>query len=318
MKTKLLILGLAAVCFSSCQQYKKGGGGVLYKIHKDESGPTLKEGDFVSLKAVYKTENDSVMYSSYDFDQPTFIPMQKSAFKGDLFECLGLLSEGDSATFKLPVDSLTKRNMPVPSGKGKYVMYTFKVEKVIPKGKLTDSELNLQAQAYINKEREKAKNAEAGKIEAYVKEKKLEAVTTPSGLKYVVTQKGSGPVAAKGDTVQANYTLYLLNGRMFDTSLPDLAKKAVTYNQMRTYEPIKFPVGDGGSIPGFEEGLMLFPKGTKVTLIIPSKLAYGEQGSAPIAPYTPLVFDIDVLNVTKAATPPAAAAPAAAQATPKK
>jgi FKBP-type peptidyl-prolyl cis-trans isomerase len=127
-------------------------------------------------------------------------------------------------------------------------------------------------------------------------------------------------VAAKGDTVQANYTLYLLNGKMFDTSLPDLSEKAVTHNQMRKYEPIKFPVGDGGSIPGFEEGLMLFPKGTKATLIVPSKLAYGEQGSPPIAPYTPLVFEIEVLNVTKGTTPPPPppAPPASAQVTPKK
>ena len=85
----------------------------------------------------------------------------------------------------------------------------------------------------------------------------------------------------------------------------------------RPYQPIRIPVGVGsGIIQGWEEALMLFPKGTKATLILPSKLAYGEQGSAPsIQPFTPLIFEIHIVDIVpgkpgaagQQATPPAAA-----------
>ena len=40
-------------------------------------------------------------------------------------------------------------------------------------------------------------------------------------------------------------------------------------------------------------------KGAKATFIIPSSLAYGEKGLNIIPPYTPLVFEIEVIDVVK-------------------
>jgi FKBP-type peptidyl-prolyl cis-trans isomerase len=45
---------------------------------------------------------------------------------------------------------------------------------------------------------------------------------------------------------------------------------------------------------------MLLPKGAKATLILPSSLAYGEQGNQGIPPFTPLVFEVDVVNIIPA------------------
>ncbi|OYZ56783.1 MAG: FKBP-type peptidylprolyl isomerase, partial [Sphingobacteriales bacterium 24-40-4] len=106
-----------------------------------------------------------------------------------------------------------------------------------------------------------------------------------------------------------NYTGMFLSGKVFDSSLPDVAKKNGTFNPQRPYEPLKLPVGLGGSIPGFEEGLMLLNKGAKATLILPSKLAYGEQGNQGIPPFSPLVFELDVVNIIPGTAPVAAAAP---------
>jgi FKBP-type peptidyl-prolyl cis-trans isomerase len=62
------------------------------------------------------------------------------------------------------------------------------------------------------------------------------------------------------------------------------------------------------SIPGFEEGLLLLSKGAKATLIIPSNLAYGEQGNQGIPPFTPLIFELEMVNIIPAT---AVAAPVA-------
>ncbi len=323
MKKISIILGLTVLGLASCKQFKKGEGDMMYKIHIDKSGETIKDGDFVALNFIEKTEEDSTLSNSYDADRPAMLQKQKSAFKGDLYAALGMLSEGDSATFKINIDSMVaKMGRPKPANtKGKYLVYTIKIDKVIPKGKLNDSLFNGQVKAYLKVEADKSKNSEASKFNKYITSKGLKPVVTASGLNYVVTKEGSGIKAAAGDTVQVNYTGSFLSGKVFDTSYPEVAKKAGTFNPQRPYAPLKIPVGVAGSIPGFDEGLMLFPKGTKATLILPSKLAYGEQGNQGIPPFTPLIFEVEIVNVIpkkpgSVAPPVVAPAPQAKPVTP--
>lgn len=313
MKKNLIILGLAALTFSSCSRFKTGEGGLQYNIHADESGEAIKEGDFIVLSGVQKTEKDSVIFSTYDTDRPTFMMVQKPGFNGDLFSGLQLLSEGDSATFKINLDTLAaKSGQPKPpfAAKDQYILFTVKIEKVIAKGKLGEKAFSEKIEAFIKSDTEKAKNAEAGKLKKYIESKDLKPVVTPSGLNYVVTKAGSGVKASAGDSVEVNYTGTFLSGKVFDTSIEAIAKKEGTYNAMRPYSPLKMMVGAGQSIPGFDEGLMLLPKGTKATLIIPSKLAYGEQGNQGIPPYTPIVFEVEIINIIPGKGVPPAPAPA--------
>jgi FKBP-type peptidyl-prolyl cis-trans isomerase FkpA len=315
MKRIAIILGVAVLGLASCKQYKKGDGDMMYKIHEDKSGPTIKDGDFVAFNATEKTEKDSVLYSSYDYDRPSLLVKEPSLFKGDLFAALAMLSEGDSATFKINIDSMVaKMGRPKPADTtSKYLVYTIKIDKVIPKGKLTDSVFRGQIDTYLKKEMDKAKSGEAAKFNSYVSKEGKKPNVTASGLNYVVTKEGNGPKAAPGDTVMVNYTGRFLTGKVFDTSVLEIAKKEGTYNAQRPYEPLKFPVGMNGSIAGFEEGVMLFPQGTKAKIILPSKLAYGEQGSQGIAPYTPLVFEIEIVKIIPGkgvVAPPPAPVPA--------
>src|SRR5690606_12903856 len=121
---------------------------------------------------------------------------------------------------------------------------------------------------------------------------------TESGLQYVITEEGTGQKANVGDTVEVHYTGRLLNGKVFDTSVKEEAEKANIFNAMRPYEPMKIAVGEGSVIPGWDEGLVLLPQGSKATLIIPSNLAYGEQGApGAIPPYSPLAFDVEIVDV---------------------
>lgn len=319
MKKLVIVLALAVTGLAGCNKFEKGEGDMMYKIHTDKGGETIKEGDFVAFKAIEKTEGDSVLYSSYDYDRPSLLVKEKSVFKGDLFAALGLLSEGDSATFKINIDSMVlKMGRPQPADTtDKYLIYTIKIDKVIPKGKLTDSLFRGKIDAFLKTEMDQAKNNESVKVKAYISSKGLKPSVTPSGLNYVITKEGSGPKAKPGDTVLVNYSGMFLSGKVFDSSLADVAKKSGTFNPQRPYEPLKLPVGMNGSIPGFEEGLMLLPKGSKATLILPSKLAYGDQGNQGIPPFTPLIFEVDMVNIIPnkgGSTPPPPPAPAPAPA----
>jgi len=314
MKKNLMLLAVAAIALSSCGGFKKGDGGMLYNIHVDKSGETIKEGDYIAINLVVKTDADSVMFDSYEQGHPILTPMPKPQTKGDVFTGLMLLSEGDSATIKVNADTVFKKGMQKPPGfKGKFISYNIKVEKVIQKGKLSDQVFRGRVQDYITTITDKMKKAEPIKIDKYIADKKLTVVKTPDSLNYVITTQGTGPKPNVGDTVVVNYTGRMLNDKVFDTSSKDEATKAKIFNPGRPYNPIRFPVGMHGVIAGWDEGLLLLNKGSKATFVIPSKLAYGEQGAPQggIGPFSPLVFDIELVdivhpnpNAPKPAAPP--------------
>jgi len=110
------------------------------------------------------------------------------------------------------------------------------------------------------------------------------AIATPSGLKYVVVEEGTGDATpSKGTTVTAHYTGKLLDGQKFDSS----------YDRN---DPIKFPVGAGRVIKGWDEAFLSMKKGEKRILIIPPELGYGSSGRGPIPPNAVMVFDVELID----------------------
>lgn len=310
-----MLLAVAAISIAGCKNFKKGDGGTLYNIVEHKGGPTIKEGDVISLQGVIKNDADSVMSSTFDAGHPASFMVPKPQFKGDLMSSIQMLSEGDSAVIKINVDTMSKKSgQPKPPGfKGKYYTYSIRIVKVFSKGKAeADSTFQKRVSAYFKGISDKAKADEPASIKKYIADKKLNVITTPSGLNYVITTQGTGIKPAVGDTSVVNYTGTFLNGKVFDTSVEEVAKKANKLQPGRPYKPAPIPVGVHGVIAGWDEALQLLPKGSKATLVIPSSLGYGEQGmQGAIAPFTPLVFDIEVVDVKKAN--PNAPKPAAPQ-----
>lgn len=119
---------------------------------------------------------------------------------------------------------------------------------------------------------------------AMIKEKWPNAEKTDSGLMYQVVSAGSGnEKPSPGDTVSAHYTGMFMDGRKFDSSVD-------------RGEPIRFPVGTGRVIKGWDEALLDMKKGEKRILIIPPDLAYGPRGRGPIPPNSTLVFEVELLD----------------------
>jgi FKBP-type peptidyl-prolyl cis-trans isomerase len=102
------------------------------------------------------------------------------------------------------------------------------------------------------------------------------------------------------DTVKVDYTGKLLNNKVFDSSIEQVAKDNGVFNSTRKYEPLKFPIGTGrGAIIGFEFALSLMRPGEKATVIFPSRLGYGSQGTDNIPPKSPLIFELSLIEVKK-------------------
>jgi FKBP-type peptidyl-prolyl cis-trans isomerase FkpA len=299
MKKRLMFLTLAAIGLASCNGgFKKGEGGLLYNIHDDKGGPSIKEGDFISVNLIVKTDADSILLNTYDVGHPSFTVLQKTPLKGDVYGGLKLLSEGDSATIKTNIDSITKKGSPRPPFKGKYIVYEIKVEKVISKGSLSDAVFQGRVTAYMKTQSDLMKKEEPVKIKKYIADSKLKVTQTPSGLYYIITSPGSGPKPAVGDTAVVNYTVKNITNKVLETSDKSEAIKAkLPINPMSPYKPIRFAVGAKGMIAGMDEGIQLLNKGAKATLILPSSLAYGEQGNGMIAPFSTIIFDVELVDI---------------------
>lgn len=116
--------------------------------------------------------------------------------------------------------------------------------------------------------------------------KRPEVTTTESGLQFEVLTPGNGPKPKPTDPVRVHYAGTLLDGTSFDSS----------YDRG---EPVVFSLDQ--VVPGWQEGIVLMPVGSKYRFWIPSELAYGKQGTpgGPIGPNTTLVFEVELLDIAK-------------------
>nr|WP_314477468.1 FKBP-type peptidyl-prolyl cis-trans isomerase [uncultured Pseudomonas sp.] len=102
----------------------------------------------------------------------------------------------------------------------------------------------------------------------------------PQGVLYSELQAGNGQQPKAGAQVLVNYVGQLPNGDVFDQSR----------------SPQWFSLDS--VIEGWQLALPQMHAGAKWRLVIPSALAYGADGAGDlIAPYTPLVFEIQLLQV---------------------
>ena len=121
---------------------------------------------------------------------------------------------------------------------------------------------------------------EEEQIAAYVIEKGFEnAEITSTDLRFILTTAvPEGTPIVDGDEVVLKYKGTLLNDATFDEG------------------EITVALGTNAVIPGFEEGIKKMKAGEKATIIFPSDIGYGVNGSGAIPPYSPLLFELEILS----------------------
>jgi FKBP-type peptidyl-prolyl cis-trans isomerase FkpA len=285
--------------------------GDLVKKVTNSTGDKIKLDDVITFDITQKTEKDSVLGSTYTMGHPVQVKIQPSQNAADLMEVFPLLAAQDSACVKVPTDSLFaghENERPAFLPKGSFLIYLLKIHRV--------QSLN-DAIAERNKALDSMRVAESTATAKYIADHKLVVTTTPSGLKYFITQPSLKHKPLAGDTVLVNYTGRTLDGQVFDSSIEAIAQKAGLNQPGRKYEPLPVVLGAGQVIKGWEEGLLLIGQGAKAEFIIPSSLGYGAEGGGAIGPFSTLVFDIELVAI-KPIKHPAAAKPAAKKTTAKK
>ncbi|MFG2498979.1 FKBP-type peptidyl-prolyl cis-trans isomerase [Streptomyces sp. NPDC048441] len=109
----------------------------------------------------------------------------------------------------------------------------------------------------------------------------------PTDLEIVDIWEGDGPEAKAGATVSVHYVgVAFSTGEEFDAS----------WNRGN---PLRFELGAGQVISGWDQGVQGMKVGGRRRLTIPAHLAYGERGAGggAIAPGETLIFVCDLVSV---------------------
>ncbi len=114
-------------------------------------------------------------------------------------------------------------------------------------------------------------------------------ITTTSGLKYKIIQKGTGAQPKQGDRVSVHYVGTLTDGTKFDSSRD-------------RGQPFSFAIGTGQVIKGWDEGIALLHVGDKAILTIPPDLGYGAQAAGSIPANSTLIFEVELMEIREKIT----------------
>lgn len=302
MKTRNLITLISAISVmmvaTACSKYpgfKKSENGIFYKFYvenKDSLKPV--ESNVLTMKIRYRAEiegKDSVFFNSADMVRPFEINLQKSDFKGDIYEAFSMLHVGDSATFIINAYDFFTKTAKYPQAPANFdstsMMY-FDVKLL----KAESVEAKQKAEMIKN---EKLKGEEAGKLQAYLTQNNITQAPTSSGIYFIQQVPGSGPVVATSQFVKLNLTVSSIDGKKL-------------FSTLDANKPVTMEFGKPFDTKGLDEAIGMMRKGSKAKVIVPSVMGFGEKGRRNqqtgefiIPPYTPVVYELEILDIkTKA------------------
>lgn len=150
--------------------------------------------------------------------------------------------------------------------------------------KMDDANRTIQTNLQKAAELENKQRVEEEKAFFAKNKMRPEIKETPSGLQYEVLKMGNGTRPnSPNSKVKVHYVGTLRTGEEFDSSI-------------KRGEPIEFELN--GVIKGWTEGLQLMNVGSKYKFYIPHNLGYGERGQGQIKPFSTLIFEVELLDVT--------------------
>jgi FKBP-type peptidyl-prolyl cis-trans isomerase FkpA len=286
---KILIFYLVSFSlFQNCDYKRKKNGQIfshhpsgyyyqLISFHNERSTYTSNHIAWVS--ACFRTQADSVFWDSFNNLNDKFYVETDSLEKGNFLKnYISKCSALDSACVLIPTkeffaQQFKSRLIPYFSARDSVVKVNFKIQRVLSPEEFDKTVHNLR-------------KGELKQIEDfYGSPKKLEMALDPAGFYWIEKPTGlnRAPISP-GDRVTLSYEGRYLNGRIFERSkghfefiygTPDQVLKGINYVIAR------LKLGDNAKI------------------ILPSRLAFGENGSSngTVPPYTPLIYEIKIIDI---------------------
>ncbi len=295
MKLKLiqafLVLAVAALFMTSCDNshpgFTKNENGVYYKvISHDENAEavTADSGMFYRLTMSYGNP-DTLIFDASQSGETFDLPFTESIYKGDINEGLSLLNKGDSAVFIIKADSFFLKTARAPEVPEMFketndLYFWVNIEDIV-------SAEELEAQMQV--ELEQRKGLELADLALYLSKNYPDATPTESGMFIIKNKNGKGKMPKDGDIMSFDFSVSLISGESL-------------YDSKQAGRPMETEKGKPFDTEGFSEGINTLKVGDEAIFIVPSKLAFKEQGRPGIIqPYTSLIYGVTLNSVkTKA------------------
>ncbi len=302
MTTKLFSLFAALLLFAACEgedrdrvQTTENGTRYTY-VTRNDDGQLAEAGDFIYFDAVLKTEGDSILIDTRanGGDSPVIQALSDSIVDqntGPVEDVLRKVRVGEQIVIRTNLENFPSK--PPGMENDSVLLYDITVKEIVGQDEFNARQQALaeeaQVKAVATQGREEERLAFTQQVYDDYKAGKLDdqLETAPSGVRYLVHQSGDGPEAEVGKGVVVQYIGRLTsNGEVFDQSF-------------ERGMGIPFALGTGRVIPGWDDGIDLLRQGDQATLVIPSELAYGAQGTpnGSIPPDSELMFYVELEEV---------------------
>ncbi|MEN0047052.1 MAG: FKBP-type peptidyl-prolyl cis-trans isomerase [Bacteroidota bacterium] len=274
--------------------YEVTPNGYPVVFHTNKEGNPPKVGEYINFR-MYIRNDEGIVFSTQKnkLANETYKTAPYTVVKdpSPQMDAFGMMSPGDSLTLYYQIDTMASK----PKGfeKSDMVYYDLVMLDVLTAAEyngIQREKLNAEAaekraiterepevRDLLNKTLQQYKNDELG----------IKLREANNGLRYMILEQGNGTKIESANDVRHHFYCITEDGEPFGGS----------FATGETYSVI---VGSRKVIAGWESGLRLFEEGSKGILIVPSALAYGEQGlPGKVPPNTDLMFYIDVAKVRK-------------------
>ncbi len=277
----LLIFTLLIFACGDTRSKTKSGHSYTHHIKNNKTLP--EKGALVEYHIVQRDER--VLFSSRDNGAPKKFRIPEIDFDKDQFnritpitEALMLMSEGDSLTLEINPDSL-----PAMIENSGNMFIDLKMISIKNKSEIAQNENAIKAKGLelsgaLKKRTSAFKNGVLKGLES-----------TEGGLKYLMHKKGKGEQIEKGNIILIHYIGQVQkDGKQF-------------FNTFSNINPYQIHVGLNKIIPGWEQILPQLHVGDKLTLFVPSELAYGAAGSKGLGvpEKADLAFYMEIVRIKK-------------------
>lgn len=254
--------------------------GYYYQLISFEQDGTSYESQKVAwITAIFKTQSDSIFWDSFNNFNDKFYLKVDSSEKGNFLKnYISKCSVLDSASILIKTDDFFKQqfktdSIPFFSKNDSIVKINFKIKQVFSKADFVKIKDNLQKK-------------EIQQIEGfYGSVRDFEMAADPQGFYWIEKPKGQDDAVAKaGDLVTISYKAHYLNGRFLEKSGNNFEFIYGTPDQV---------------LKGLNYVIGRLKLGENAKIILPSRLAFGENGSSngTVPPYTPLVYEIELIDL---------------------
>lgn len=246
---------------------KKTATGLYYIITPGSGTRVAKAPEQVTMHYLTRRISDNIAIDStaQAANKPDFFPFGIGYRIAGLEEGIALMKEGDKATFLIP----------------SHLSYGSKVFDVLPAYSVIRMDVTFVSS-----------RTEDEQIEEYIAKNKLTVTEkTDKGLRYIVTKASTADSTLKtGQVITVKYSGALLR------EIRKIQDSKFVYSTVFDSGTFNFTLGAGKVVEGFDTGVSKMRVGGKAKLIFPSAIGYADKGSGDIPPYTPLMFDIEILS----------------------